>query len=264
MLFTGASVHGLLVLATMLFVFESRPLAAAPVPVRFTEGDTREYLVLNTIDGILIASGDFIQTDRGGEIESRMVFRFKDGSIFDETVVFTQQSVFSVQSYTLVQRGPVFMEDTEIALERTGQYTVKTVSHKDGKKEVLDGLLDLPPDIYNGIVLTVAKNLPQGVSEIVHIVVFTPAPRLIKLELVPAGERKVLVGESAKNAIHYMLKPRLGTWLKVCATLLGRMPPDYNVWMTADEVPAFVKFEGPLYTTGPVWRVELANPQWSD
>ena len=47
-----------------------------------------------------------------------MVFRFKDRSLYDETVVFTQERVFTMQSYRLVQRGPAFTEDTEISLER--------------------------------------------------------------------------------------------------------------------------------------------------
>ena len=253
---------GLLVLVTVLS--GPRPLAAAPVPVRFVEGATHGFLVLRTVNGVLIASGDLLQVDRGGKVESRMVFHFKDGSVFDETVVFTQQRVFAIQTYHLVQRGPVFTEDTEISLERTGKYSVKTKSHKDGREEVLNGTLELPPDVCNGIVLTVAKNLPKGTSETVHIVAFTPAPRLIQLELVPAGEHKVLVGELAKTAIHFVLKPRLGTWLKFFATVLGRVPPDYHAWIIIDEVPAFVRFEGPLYTTGPVWRIELTSPHWPD
>ena len=48
---------------------------------------------------------------------------------------------------------------------------------------------------------------------------------------VEAGEHKVLVGELAKTASHYVLKPRLGTWLKLFATVLGRMPPDYHAWV---------------------------------
>ena len=185
MSFTRATTLGLLVLVTMLL--GPRPLPAAPVPVRFVEGVTHGFLVLRTVDGVLIASGDLLQVGRGGEVESRMVFRFKDGSVFDETVVFTQQRVFTMQSYRLVQRGPVFAEDTEISLERTGKYRVKTKARKDGREEVLDGTLDLPPDVYNGMVLTVAKNLPKGASETVHIVAFTPTPRLIQLELVAGG-----------------------------------------------------------------------------
>ena len=262
MSFTRATTIGLLLLVTMLL--DPRPLPAAPVPVRFVEGATHGFLVLRTVDGALIASGDLLQVDRGGGVESRMVFHFKDGSLFDETVVFTQQHVFTMQSYRLVQRGPVFAEDTEISLERTGKYRVKTKARKDGREEVLDGTLELPPDVYNGLVLTVAKNLPKGASETIHIVAFTPMPRLIQLELAPAGEHKVLIGELAKTAIHYVLKPQLGIWLKLFATLLGRVPPDYHVWIITEEVPAFARFEGPLYTTGPVWRIELTSPRWPD
>jgi hypothetical protein len=261
MSFTRAATLVLPVLATLLLW--PRLVAAAPVPVRFAEGVTHGFLLLRTADNVLIASGDLLQVARGGEVECRMVFRFKDGSVWDETVVFTQERVFTMRSYRLVQTGPVFPEDTEISLERaSGKYRVKTRARKDGREEVLEGTLKLPPDTYNGIVLTVAKNLLKGASETVHVVAFTPAPRLIRLELVPAGEHKVLVGELAKPAVHYVLKPRLGAWLKFFARLLGRAPPDYHAWIVTDTVPAFVRFEGPLYTTGPVWRIELTSPRW--
>ena len=42
---------------------------------------------------IAIYRGDLLQAARDGKVESRMVFRFKDGSVFDETAVFTQQGV---------------------------------------------------------------------------------------------------------------------------------------------------------------------------
>jgi hypothetical protein len=120
----------------------------------------------------------------------------------------------------------------------------------------------LPPDTYNGIVLTVAKNFLKGAGATIHVVAFTPMPRLIQLELVPAGEHKVLVGEHPKAAVHYVLKPRLGAWLKVFAELLGRVPPDLHAWIAYDLVPTFVRFEGALYTTGPVWRIEMISPRW--
>lgn len=263
MSFTRAAVLGLLVFLTVLLGL--RPLSAEPVPVRFVEGATRGFLLLRTVDGVLIATGDLLQVGRGGEIESRMVFRFKDGSVFDETVVFTQQQVFTMQKYHLVQRGPVFPEDTEISMERTpGKYRVKTKVRKDGREKVLEGGLDLPPDVYNGLVLTVAKNLPKGVSETVHFVAFTPKPRIIQIELAPAGKHRVLVGELATTAVHYVVKPRLGIWLSFFTRILGRKSPDYHVWIITDGVPAFVRFEGPLYTTGPIWRLELTTPHWPD
>ena len=254
---------GLLVLVTVLLW--PRPLPAAPVPVRFVEGTMHGFLVLRTVKGILIASGDLLQVDRGGELESRMVFRFKDGSVFDETVVYTQQRVFALRSYHLVQRGPAFAEDTEIALQRaSGKYYVKTKSHKDGREEAIDGTLELPPDVYNGMVLTVAKNLPKGAGATVHMVAFTPKPLLIELELALAGEHKVLVGDLTKTATHYVFKPHPGAWLEFFAKLFGRMPSDYHVWILTDGAPAFVKFEGALSPTGPVWQIELTSPRWPE
>lgn len=264
--FLGGVLLCLLVFVSVLLLWP-RTLAADPIPVRFSEGLAHGFLVLRTIDGIFIASGDLLQVGRDGQVESRMVFRFKDGSVFDETVVFTQQSVFSMQSYHLVQRGPAFPEDTELSLQRdsgTGNYRVKTRARKDGREEVLEGKLDLPPDVYNGMVLTVAKNLGKGVSETVHIVAFTPEPLLIKLKIAPAGEHKVLVGELAKTATHYVFEPKPGIWLSLFAKLLGRMPPDYHAWIVTNELPAFVRFEGPLYTKGPIWRIELTSPRWPD
>ena len=252
---------GLLILVAALLW--QRPLAAAPVPVRFAEGSLHGFLTLSTPAGVRIASGDLLQTVRDGDIRSRLVFHFKDGSVHDETAVYSQRNVFTLQSYHVVQRGPAFLEDTEISLERaSGKYRVKTRARKDGREKVLDGKLDLPLDVYNGMVLTVVKNLSGGTGETVHMVAFTPAPKLIKLELSPAGEQKILVGGSEKSATHYVLKPILGIWLKLFASLLGRMPPDNHAWIVTADVPAFVKFEGPLYMNGPAWRIELASPRW--
>ena len=212
-----------------------------------------------------VAQGDLFQVARKGTVEGHTVFLFNDGSTFDETVVFTQQGVFTLQSYRLVQHGPSFPEDTEISLERArGRYSVKTKDHKGGREQVLEGTHDLPPDVYNGMIFAVAKNLPEGTGETVHFVAFTPQPRIIQLEIGPANKQKVLVGKLEKTAVHYVLKPNLGIWLGLFATLLGRAPPDEHVWIVIDQVPAFVRFEGPLQTTGPIWRIELTSPRWPD
>jgi hypothetical protein len=240
-------------------------LVAAPVPVRFVEGSLHGFLALRSIDGALVAEGDLLQFARGGQFEKRMVFRFKDGSVLEESVVFTQQVVYTMQSYRMLQRGPIFTEDIEVSLERaTGKYSVKTKSHKDGRETVHEGKLELPPDVYNGLILSIVKDLPPKARETIHFVAFTPEPRLIQLAVVPVGEQQVLVGNLAKTAIHYVLKPQLGIWLKLFATVLGRMPPDEHVWILMDDVPAFVRFEGPMYPTGPVWRIQLTSPRWPE
>ena len=259
--FTKMAALGILVL--MMALLWPSSLMADTVPVRFAEGAVHGFLMLRTVNGSVLGPGDLLQVGRGGKVESRMAFHLKDGSVFDERVVFTQQRIFTMHTYRLVQRGPLFPEDTEITLERaTGKYRLKTKARKDAREELLEGTLNLPPDVYNGMVLTIAKNLPRGASTIVHMVVFTPKPRLIQLELAPLGQDKVLVGELQRTAIHYVFHPRLGLWLDFFAKLVGCTPPDYHAWILLDEMPAFIRFEGPLYTTGPIWRIELTSPHF--
>lgn len=236
-------------------------LTAAQIPVRFAEGATHGFLVLRTQGGQILAQGDLLEAARGAEIHKTTVFRFSDGSLFEETVVFSQQGFYTLQSYKLDQHGPAFTEDTLISLERaTGKYRAETNDHKGGPPKVLEGTLDLPPDVYNGMIPTVVKDIPKGAGETIHFVAFTPEPRLIQLEITPSGEQKVMVGKAAMTAVHFVLKPLLGAWLRIFATVLGRVPPDGHVWIIDSDVPAFVGFEGQLFSTNPVWRIDLLSP----
>jgi hypothetical protein len=241
-------------------------LLGAPVSVRFLEGSLHAFLALRSLDGTFLATGDLVQIRRSRTIESRTTFHFKDGSIFDERVIFTQQRVFKLEDYHLIYSGAAFASDADFSLNRTfGKYRVKTKRHEDGKEEVLDGSLNLPLDVYiGGMVLIVAKNLSNEAGETVHTVAFTPTPRLIQLELLPAGQHKALVGQLTMNTTHFVIKPHLGAWLKLISKLVGQTPPDSHTWIAFDQVPAFVKFEGPLYMAGPAWRIELLSPRWQD
>jgi len=252
-------------LATLLVLSAIGRVAAAPVSVRYAEGVAHGFLTLRTVDGVLIANGDLLQVAQDSAVEKRMVFHFKDGSSFEEKTVFTEQQVYALRGYSLTQRGPAFSQDVEIALERAaGKYRVKTKDHTGGEEKLLEGTLELPADVYNGMILTIVKDLPTGAGETIHYVAFTPEPRLIQLEIVPEGEHKVLIGDLAKSAVHYVLKPRLGIWLKLFATVLRRVPPDDHAWIVMDGVPAFARFEGPLAVAGPVWRIELVSPRWPE
>lgn len=136
-----------------------RRVEPAAVPVRCTEGTVHGFLELRTATGALLAQGDLLQVARDRGVESRLVFHFSDASVFEEAVTFTQHGVFTMQSYHLVQGGPAFANDLEVTLSRPGQFVVKTKSHRDGDEKQYTGKLDLPPDVYNGMVITIAKNL---------------------------------------------------------------------------------------------------------
>ena len=251
----------LAVVSTAVAQQRGRRVEPAAIPVRYAEGTVHGFLELRAATGAPLAHGDLLQVARDREIESRMVFHFSDASVFEEAVTFTQHDVFTMQHYHLVQRGPAFADDLEVTLARSGQYVVKTKSHKDGGEKQYTGKLDLPPDVYNGMVITIAKNLGTRDTQTVHIVAFTPEPRLIGLEIAPSGSQRVLLGQHAETAVHFKLKPQLGALLKIFASLLGKAPPDSDTWIVMDDVPAFVRFEGPLYS-GPVWRLDLTSPTW--
>ena len=156
-----------------------------------------------------------------------MVFKVVDGSVYDETVVFSQQRVFTLLSYRLVQRGPSFPEEMEVSVDREkGTYTART-RRGDSHDEAL-GTIDLPPDVYNGMAVMLLKNLPNGASETVHVLAFTPKPTLIQLELRPAGQGPVPAGARALTATHFALPPKLGAIRRAGAVLLGKSPSIYH------------------------------------
>src|SRR5439155_20033428 len=72
--------------------------SAEPVAVRHAEGLVHGFLVLRSPQGALLASGDLIQTARGNRVTNRLGLRFKDGSLHDETAVFSQAGHFQLLS----------------------------------------------------------------------------------------------------------------------------------------------------------------------
>lgn len=240
---------------------------AQPVVVRFTEGTMYGFLVLRSGNDETIAQGEFLQLAYRDRVDSRLVLNFKDGSLYDEKVSFSQQRVFTLLSYQLIQRGPSFPDTLEASLDRkTGEYQVRTRSGIDGPEELIAGQLELPPDVYNGMIVTVLRNLTRGETETVQFVAFMPKPKLIELELLPVADETVLVGDQSKQAIQYVLKPQVGSLVHFFGSLLGKLPSDfrYHFWILSEGVPAFVRFDGPLYLNGPIWRLELLSPRLSE
>jgi len=233
---------------------------AEPIKVRLPEGNTRGFLVVRRPGGPPIAYGELRQKPSHEVIESRLLLNFKDGSLHEETVTFSQGEVFRLEAYRLVQRGPSF-PGAEISFDRkSGLYSARTQEKKEPERNA-SGPLEMPPDLHNGLALVLLKNLPAGHGS-GQMAVFTPRPRLIKMELIAEGEDRVLVGGEAKRATRYVVKLDIGGLTGVIASLLGKDPPDVRYWFVTGEVPAFARFEGPLYLNGPVWQIELISVEW--
>ena len=234
---------------------------AVPQRVRLPEGHTHGFLIVRTLDGEVVAYGELVAKPTRGLITSHMILRFNDGSLYDETVVFSQKDVFRLERYRLVQHGPSFPK-ADIAFDRkSGQYRVQQQEKKDSEEKTASGPFEMPVDLYNGMATTLMKNLPRGTGATVQMVAFTPEPRLLKMELTADGEEKGLVGKEAKPVTHYIVKLDLGGLAGLIAPVIGKQPPDLHYWLVVGDVPAFVRFEGPMFLHGPIWRLEQTTVQ---
>jgi hypothetical protein len=82
---------------TALGIALFRPLVLdAQVAVHHTEGLHHGFLELSTLDGEILADGEQTQIARGDQVTAHLIFRFKDGSIHEETTVFSQHQNFKL------------------------------------------------------------------------------------------------------------------------------------------------------------------------
>jgi hypothetical protein len=75
-------------------ILEPNLLTAEQIRVRHLEGVLHGFLVLRTLQGETIANGDLQQLVKGQRVTSRLIFRFKDSSLYEETAVFSQRRSF--------------------------------------------------------------------------------------------------------------------------------------------------------------------------
>lgn len=253
-----------LAVAVISFI-TSTTLFAKPIEVVYPEGVSEGFVTLKTLDGKKLADGELSQVTTGADrLASRLTFRFSDGSLYDETVTYSQKKHLTMLSYQLTQRGPAFPEPLVISLNgETGQYQVRQ-HEKTADEKSITGRIDLPADVYNGMTITVLKNLRGQTGALVHMLVFDPEPKLYEVELFRVDEedtRNTTRKETKATAVHYSLKPRLGWFTSALARLFGRTPPAYHFWLIKKDAPAFVRFEGSLYAGGPSWRIEQVSPR---
>ena len=237
-------------------------LYGGPVRVRLTEGVVHGFLILQTLDGRQIADGDLVQVASGGRVTSRLIFHFRDGSIHDETAVFTQRQQFRLVSYREMQKGPSFPQPFEMSIDAaTGQVQVR-YTDKDGDTKTETERFELPPDVANGMLLTMLKNLPVGAPASFSYVAATPKPRLVTLEIAEAPPQRFTLGGRRSSATHFVLKVAIGGLSGLLAPLVGKQPPDSHVWILDGDVPAFLRSQSPMFAGGPLWQTDLVSPAW--
>src|SRR5690242_10632226 len=105
-----------LILLVAIILVQPHLMSGETIAVRSLEGSQRGFLVLRTLEGKTIAVGDQTQTVRGERVVSRLVFRFKDGSVDDETAVFSQRGNLRLISDHHIQKGPSFPHPMDVSI----------------------------------------------------------------------------------------------------------------------------------------------------
>src|SRR6266403_5898815 len=106
----GASICFILLLARLV---QPSEVAAESVVVRYPEGVSHGFLVLRTLEGTTIADGESTQVAQGDRVTNRMWFKFTDGSIYEQTTIFSQRGTFRLVSDHVLQKGPTFKRPME-------------------------------------------------------------------------------------------------------------------------------------------------------
>jgi hypothetical protein len=235
---------------------------ADPVLVRHVKGYLHGFIVLRNLDDKILASGDLTQLPSGNRVTSTLTLRFKDGSLYQETAVFSQRKVLQVLSYKQIMKGPAFKRPEILSLDvPTGAVNIETVD-KEGKEKTISKKLSLPPDLANGIVSTLLADADPRAETTLSMLASTPEPRIVKLKISAEGEDSFAIGGAPAKATHYVVKIDIGGITGVVAKVAGKQPPPIHVWVAAGKAPVFLKSEGPLFEDGPTWRIELASPTW--
>jgi hypothetical protein len=237
--------------------------AADPIPVRHLEGVTFGFLTLRNTEGQVIADGYLQQTAKPGSgiVTDDLQFHFKDGSLYREITKFTQRGTFRLVSDQLTQKGPAFKQESQSWIDAaSGKVTVRTL--EKGKEKRTTKQMTIPPDVANGMLFILVKNMDPSVPEtMVSMVAPSDKPRIVKLKFTPAAEKEVKFGVLNFKAQHYVMHVKIEGVAGKVAPLVGKQPPDAHFWAIKSESPTFVEFEGPLTQDSPVWRIEFAAPE---
>ncbi|MGH9645163.1 MAG: hypothetical protein ACRD3Q_22395, partial [Terriglobales bacterium] len=123
-----------------IFTFISLLLCCTPalsenVAVHHQEGVSHGFLVLRSLDGQILASGDQIQVVQGNIVTVQTVFHFKDGSIQDETTIYSQDHVFRLLSEHMIQKGPSFPHPIDAFVNPSSNEIKVLTPGKNNQKE---------------------------------------------------------------------------------------------------------------------------------
>ena len=231
--------------------------------VSHREGFGHGFLLFKNAEGKTLAVGEEIDTVQGDRVKTHLRFVFKDGSIYEETTLFSQSQTFRLISNHVIQKGPAFKYAMESTIDAVaGEVRVRSTDEK-GKQKDISEKMDLPPDLANGMVSILLKNIePDAAKTSFSLLSTGPKPRVVKLVITSQGQESFSVAGSGRKATHYVIKIEIAGIAGVIAPISGKEPPDRHMWIYGREVRTMVKFEGPLSEDGPSGQILPTGPEW--
>ena len=234
---------------------------AEPVLVRHVQGFIHGFLVVKDLNDTLLGSGELTQVASGNRVTATLSLHLKDGSLYQETSVYSQQQVYKLLNYKQVLKGPAFKTPQTLTIDANGSVSVVAME-QDGKEKTINKQIALPRDLANGIVTMLLIDVDPKVETTLSMLVATPEPRVVKLKIAAAGADPFSIGGSPNKATHYVMKIDLGAITGTVAKVVGKQPPPTEIWMATGNAPIFLKSEGQMFQDGPIWRIEIASPLW--
>jgi len=220
------------------------------------------FVLVKSSDGKIVGVGETVQVAERGRLRARLTLHFRDGSIDEESTVFSEDGVLRLITDRHVQKGPSFPTPLNMAIDVPASQVTWREPHARNAESKTEHML-LPDDLANGIMPVVMTNIPPKAAETkVSYLANDPKPRLVKLSIKPESQDNFTIGGEAFPATRYVIHIELGGLASLLAPLVGKQPPDLHDWIAGGEVPSVAKLRGALYLGGPIWTIQLASPMW--
>jgi hypothetical protein len=232
-------------------------LADQAVDPTSREGSAHGFPALRSIDGELLAQGEFLQRVEGDHLRRTIHYTFGVGHWVEETSSLRQDP-------ELVQESWTWQEVRDGIVERRFEIdfaagTAAAEKREDGRVKRWSARLDLQPGLaFAGSAFSLAlgrerERLQRGEHVELQGVGFLPKPKAATLEVSYVGLERMTMGDRTVFGEHYLLHPKIPAVLRLFVD-----PPDANLWLTSPQPSAFLRWEGPMAEAGdPIVRVDL-------
>ncbi len=220
----------------------------------------RGFVTVRSLDGKQIGFGILNQSVHGMRITDHMTYRFHDGSLDDETAVFSESKEFTLISDHHLQRGPLFPHPIDLTTNAAGETTNRTID-SDGKVRLETSHVDLQSGMaVEGMMCTLMANLhPETQSLKLLTLSPTSKPRLFQFVITPEGHGTFHIAGASQTASIFRLKTDLGGIAGVVAPILDKQPEDIFIWVLEGESPLSVRAIAQLSDGGPLLDIQLAG-----